>query len=166
MTDNKIEEKNSSLVTKENNQTQLVVKSDQNSSIVRSNLYNTDLVDYGIYKNFNYVDISSITNLNKKFIIYNLPDVNDDEIKDFLITLLNKLTPNIKNYKSFNPIISFDKRDGGEYYIIEVERHEQVVIMKNFDGMEWLNYRIRIETPKDFLKIIMIPKDKLQLGKK
>ena len=152
MTDNKIEEKNSSLVTKENNQTQLVVKSDQNSSIVRSNLYNTDLVDYGIYKNFNYVDISSITNLNKKFIIYNLPDVNDDEIKDFLITLLNKLTPNIKNYKSFNPIISFDKRDGGEYYIIEVERHEQVVIMKNFDGMEWLNYRIRIETPKDFFK--------------
>ena len=24
--------------------------------------------------------------------------------------------------------------------------------MKNFDGMEWLNYRIRIETPKDFFK--------------
>ena len=152
MTDNKAEEKDFSSEIKSNPHTQLVVKTDQNTSIVRSNLYNTDLVDYGIYKNFNYVDISSISNLNKKFIIYNLPDVNDDEIKDFLITLLNKLTPNINNYKSLNPIISFDKRDGGEYYIIEVERHEQVVIMKNLDGIEWLNYRIRIESPKDFFK--------------
>ena len=151
MTENKIEEKESSSEIK-NSQSQLVVKSDQNSSIVRSNLYNTDLVEYGIYKNFNYVDISKISNLNKKFIIYNLPDVNDDEIKDFLITLLNKLTPNINNYKSLNPIISFDKRDSGEYYIIEVERHEQVVIMKNLDGIEWQNYRIRIESPKDFFK--------------
>ena len=148
MSENKLEEKEET----KNSQTQLVVKSDQNTSIVRSNLYNTDLVDYGIYKNFNYVDISSIPNLNKKFIIYNLPDVNDDEIKDFLITLLNKLTPNINNYKSLNPIISFDKRDSGEYYIIEVERHEQVVIMKNLDGIEWQNYRIRIESPKDFFK--------------
>ena len=146
--DNILSDKNGNSQT----QTQLVVKSDQNTSIVRSNLYNTDLVDYGIYKNFNYVDISSISNLNKKFIIYNLPDVNDDEIKDFLITLLNKLTPNINNYKSLNPIISFDKRDSGEYYIIEVERHEQVVIMKNLDGIEWLNHRIRIESPKDFFK--------------
>ena len=75
------------LVLKENDEpketNQLILKSDQNSSIVRSNLYNTDLVEYGIYKNFNYVDISSIPNLSKKFIIYNLPDVNDDEIKDF-----------------------------------------------------------------------------------
>ena len=144
------------LVLKENDKsqakTQLVLKSDQNSSIVRSNLYNTDLVEYGIYKNFNYVDISSISNLSKKFIIYNLPDVNDDEIKDFLITLLNSLTPNINTYKSLNPIISFDKRDSGEYYIIEVERHEQVLIMKNLDGIEWLNHRIRIESPKDFFK--------------
>ena len=135
-----------------NTKNQLVVKSDQNSSIVRSNLYNTDLVDYGIYKNFNYVDISTIPNLSKKFIIYNLPDVNDDEIKDFLITLLNSLSPNINTYKSLNPIISFDKRDSGEYYIIEVERHEQVLIMKNLDGIEWLNHRIRIESPKDFFK--------------
>ena len=151
MTENKNEDKVLS-EKNENAQTQLVVKSDQNTSIVRSNLYNTDLVDYGIYKNFNYVDISSISNLNKKFILYNLPDVNDDEIKDFLITLLNKLTPNINKYKSLNPIISFDKRDSGEYYIIEVERHEQVVIMKNLDGIEWLNHRIRIESPKDFFK--------------
>ena len=144
------------LVLKENDKsnakTQLVLKSDQNSSIVRSNLYNTDLVDYGVYKNFNYVDISTIPNLSKKFIIYNLPDVNDDEIKDFLITLLNSLSPNINTYKSLNPIISFDKRDSGEYYIIEVERHEQVLIMKNLDGIEWLNHRIRIESPKDFFK--------------
>ena len=150
-----MKEKNE-LVLKENDKsqakTQLVLKSDQNSSIVRSNLYNTDLVEYGIYKNFNYVDISSIPNLSKKFIIYNLPDVNDDEIKDFLITLLNSLTPNINTYKSLNPIISFDKRDLGEYYIIEVERHEQVLIMKNLDGIEWLNHRIRIESPKDFFK--------------
>ena len=137
---------------KSNAKTQLVLKSDQNSSIVRSNLYNTDLVDYGVYKNFNYVDISTIPNLSKKFIIYNLPDVNDDEIKDFLITLLNSLSPNINTYKSLNPIISFDKRDSGEYYIIEVERHEQVLIMKNLDGIEWLNHRIRIESPKDFFK--------------
>ena len=137
---------------KSNAKTQLVLKSDQNSSIVRSNLYNTDLVDYGVYKNFNYVDISTIPNLSKKFIIYNLPDVNDDEIKDFLITLLNSLSPNINTYKSLNPIISFDKRDSGEYYIIEVERHEQVLIMKNLDGVEWLNHRIRIESPKDFFK--------------
>ena len=137
---------------KSNAKTQLVLKSDQNSSIVRSNLYNTDLVDYGVYKNFNYVDISTISNLSKKFIIYNLPDVNDDEIKDFLITLLNSLSPNINTYKSLNPIISFDKRDSGEYYIIEVERHEQVLIMKNLDGVEWLNHRIRIESPKDFFK--------------
>ena len=137
---------------KSNAKTQLVLKSDQNSSIVRSNLYNTDLVEYGIYKNFNYVDISTIPNLSKKFIIYNLPDVNDDEIKDFLITLLNSLSPNINTYKSLNPIISFDKRDSGEYYIIEVERHEQVLIMKNLDGIEWLNHRIRIESPKDFFK--------------
>ena len=151
MIENKKEDKDSSSEVK-NQQNQLVVKSDQNSSIVRSNLYNTDLASYDIYKNFNYVDISSISNLNKKFIIYNLPDVNDDEIKDFLITLLNKLTPNINNYKSLNPIISFDKRDGGEYYIVEVERHEQVLIMRNLDGIEWQNYRIRIETPKDFIK--------------
>ena len=147
---------NKEIVSKENTksqaQTQLVIKSDQNSSIVRSNLYNTDLVDYGIYKNFNYVDISTIQNLSKKFIIYNLPDVNDDEIKDFLITLLNSLSPNIHTHKSLNPIISFDKRDSGEYYIIEVERHEQVLIMKNLDGIEWLNHRIRIESPKDFFK--------------
>ena len=76
----------------------------------------------------------------------------DDEIKDFLITLLNKLIPNINNYKSLNPIISFDKRDSGEYYIIEAERHEQVIIMKNLEGIEWQNYRIRIESPKDFFK--------------
>jgi len=152
MIENKIEDKNSSSDTNNNPQTQLVIKSDQNSSIVRSNLYNTDLAEYGIYKNYNYIDISSISNLNKKFIIYNLPDVNDDEIKDFLITSLNKLTSNINNYKSLNPIISFDKRDGGEYYIIEVERHEQVLIMKNLDGIEWQNYRIRIESPKDFIK--------------
>ena len=152
MTENNSEAKESSVEIKNNHKTELVVKNEQNSSIVRSNLYNTDLVDYGIYKNFNYVDISSISNLNKKFIIYNLPDVNDDEIKDFLITLLNKLTPNINNYKSLNPIISFDKRDNGEYYIIEVERHEQIVIMKNLDGIEWQNYRIRIESPKDFFK--------------
>ena len=146
---------NNELVLKENitnNKNQLVVKSDQNSSIVRSNLYNTDLVDYGVYKNFNYVDISTIPNLSKKFILYNLPDVNDDEIKDFIITLLNKLSPNINTTKSLNPIISFDKRDSGEYYIIEVERHEQVVIMKNLDGIEWLNYRIRIDTPKEFFR--------------
>ena len=140
------------LKEKAKTQTQLVVKSDQNISIVRSNLYNTDLVDYGVYKNFNYVDISSIPNLSKKFILYNLPDVNDDEIKDFLITLLNSLSPNINSHKSLNPIISFDKRDSGEYYIIEVERHEQVLIMKNLDGIEWLNHRIRIESPKDFFK--------------
>ena len=36
-----------------NSKNQLVIKSDQNTSIVRSNLYNTDLVDYGIYKNKN-----------------------------------------------------------------------------------------------------------------
>ena len=153
MADNK--EKNE-LVLKENTksqaQTQLVIKTDQNTSIVRSNLYNTDLVDYGVYKNFNYVDISTIPNLSKKFIIYNLPDVNDDEIKDFLITLLNSLSPNIHTHKSMNPIISFDKRDSGEYYIIEVERHEQVLIMKNLDGIEWLNHRIRIESPKDFFQ--------------
>ena len=143
-------DKNNGLISKENNQ--LVLKSDQNTSIVRSNLYNTDLVDYGVYKNFNYVDISTIPNLSKKFIIYNLPDVNDDEIKDFLITLLNSLSPNIQSHKSLNPIISFDKRDSGEYYIIEVERHEQVIIMKNLDGIEWLNHRIRIESPKDFFK--------------
>ena len=143
-------EENNELISKEKNQ--LVLKSDQNSSIVRSNLYNTDLVDYGVYKNFNYVDISTIPNLSKKFIIYNLPDVNDDEIKDFLITLLNSLSPNIQSHKSLNPIISFDKRDSGEYYIIEVERHEQVIIMKNLDGIEWLNHRIRIESPKDFFK--------------
>ena len=162
MTDNKAQEKDFSSEIKSNPHTQLVVKTGQNTSIICSNLYNTYLVDYGIYKNFNYVDISSISNLNRKFIIYNLPDVNDDEIKDFLITLLNKLTPNINNYKSLNPIISFNKRDNGEYYIIEVERHEQVVIMKNLDGIEWQNYRIRIESPKDFLKIIMILKSKLQ----
>ena len=67
-------------------------------------------------------------------------------------TLLNSLSPNINIYKSLNPIISFDKRDSGEYYIIEVERHEQVLIMKNLDGIEWLNHRIRIESPKDFFK--------------
>ena len=61
-------EENNELISKEKNQ--LVLKSDQNSSIVRSNLYNTDLVDYGVYKNFNYVDISTIPNLSKKFIIY------------------------------------------------------------------------------------------------
>ena len=153
MTENK---KQNELVLKEDTQpttkNQLVVKSDQNSSIVRSNLYNTDLVEYGVYKNFNYVDISTIQNLSKKFIIYNLPDVNDDEIKDFLITLLNTLSPNLQKHKSFNPLISFDKRDEGEYYIIEVERHEQVIIMKNLDGIEWLNHRIRIESPKDFFK--------------
>ena len=136
MTENK---KQNELVLKEDTQpttkNQLVVKSDQNSSIVRSNLYNTDLVEYGVYKNFNYVDISTIQNLSKKFIIYNLPDVNDDEIKDFLITLLNTLSPNLQKHKSFNPLISFDKRDKGEYYIIEVERHEQVIIMKNLDGI-------------------------------
>ena len=143
MSENKNDEQN-------NKNNQLIVKTDENSSIVRSNLYNTDLVDYGIYKNFHFVDISSIQNLNKKFILYNLPDVNDDEIKDFIITLLNQTTQNINNYKSLNPIISFDKRDGGEYYIIEVERHEQVVNMKKFDGVEWLNHRIRIESPKDF----------------
>ena len=92
-------EENNELISKEKNQ--LVLKSDQNSSIVRSNLYNTDLVDYGVYKNFNYVDISTIPNLSKKFIIYNLPDVNDDEIKDFLITLLNSLSPNIQSNKIF-----------------------------------------------------------------
>ena len=153
MTENK---KQNELILKEDTQpttkNQLVVKSDQNSSIVRSNLYNTDLVEYGVYKNFNYVDISTIQNLSKKFIIYNLPDVNDDEIKDFLITLLNTLSPNLQKHKSFNPLISFDKRDEGEYYIIEVERHEQVIIMKNLDGIEWLNHRIRIESPKDFFK--------------
>ena len=152
MTENISEKKESLTEIKNNPKTELVVKTNQNTSIVRSNLYNTDLAEYGIYKNYNYIDISSISNLNKKFIIYNLPDVNDDEIKDFLITLLNKLTPNINNYKSLNPIISFDKRDNGEYYIIEVERHEQVVIMKNLDGIEWQNYRIRIESPKDFFK--------------
>ena len=143
------------LILKENfnnSKNQLVVKSDQNASIVRSNLYNTDLVEYGIYKNFNYVDISTISNLSKKFILYNLPDVNDDEIKDFIITLLNKLSPNINTSKSLNPIISFDKRDSGEYYIIEVERHEQVIIMKNLDGIEWLNHRIRIDSPKEFFR--------------
>ena len=66
--------KQNELVLKEDTQpttkNQLVVKSDQNSSIVRSNLYNTDLVEYGVYKNFNYVDISTIPNLSKKFIIY------------------------------------------------------------------------------------------------
>ena len=165
MTENKMEEKESSSDNK-NLQAQLVIKSDQNSSIVRSNLYNTDLVEYGIYKNFNYVDVSQIPNLNKKFIIYNLPNVNDDEIKDFLITLLNKLTPNINNYKSFNPIISFDKRDSGEYYIIEVERHEQVVIMKNLDGIEWQNHRIRIESPKDFFKDYNDTKGQIAIRKK
>ena len=158
------------LVLKENDEpketNQLILKSDQNSSIVRSNLYNTDLVEYGIYKNFNYVDISSIPNLSKKFIIYNLPDVNDDEIKDFLITLLNSLTPNINTYKSLNPIISFDKRDSGEYYIIEVERHEQVLIMKNLDGIEWLNHRIRIESPKDFFKDYNDTKGQIALRQK
>ena len=62
MSENKIEEKEET----KNTQTQLVVKSDQNTSKVCSNLYNIDLVDYGIYKNFNYIDISSIPNLNKK----------------------------------------------------------------------------------------------------
>ena len=149
-----------------NSKNQLVIKSDQNTSIVRSNLYNTDLVDYGIYKNFNYVDISSIPNLSKKFILYNLPDVNDDEIKDFIITLLNSLSPNIKSSKSLNPIISFDKRDSGEYYIIEVERHEQVLIMKNLDGIEWLNHRIRIESPKDFFQDYNDTKGQIALRQK
>ena len=157
-------DKNNGLISKENNQ--LVLKSDQNTSIVRSNLYNTDLVDYGIYKNFNYVDISSIPNLSKKFILYNLPDVNDDEIKDFIITLLNSLSPNIKSSKSLNPIISFDKRDSGEYYIIEVERHEQVLIMKNLDGIEWLNHRIRIESPKDFFQDYNDTKGQIALRQK
>ena len=169
MTEKKKKE-NEELIIKDNlnsnSQNQLVIKSDQNTSIVRSNLYNTDLVDYGIYKNFNYVDISTIPNLSKKFILYNLPDVNDDEIKDFLITLLNSLTPNIQNHKSLNPIISFYKRDSGEYYIIEVERHEQVLIMKNLDGIEWLNHRIRIESPKDFFQDYNDTKGQIALRQK
>ena len=156
--------KNTKLINTKNNA--IVVKSDKNTSIVRSDLYNTDLQEYGVYKNFNYVDISSIENLNKKFVVYNLPDVNDDEIKEFFITLLNKLTPNINNSKSLNPIISFDKRDNGEYYIIEVEKHEQVYIMRNLDGIEWLGYRLKIESPKDFFKDYNDTKGKIAIREK
>lgn len=161
---NKTQNKNTKLINTKNNA--IVVKSDKNTSIVRSDLYTTDLQEYGVYKNFNYVDISSIGNLNKKFVVYNLPDVNDDEIKEFFITLLNKLTPNINNSKSLNPIISFDKRDNGEYYIIEVEKHEQVYIMKNLDGIEWLGYRLKIESPKDFFRDYNDTKGKIAIREK
>ena len=110
--------------------TSLTLKNENNNTLIlRTNLYNTKELQLNIYSHYHFVDINSITNLGRKLVIYNLPEVNDDEIQQYFTTLLNQFIPdsNIKN-----PIISFEKRDNGFYYIIELVTHDNVEILKNF----------------------------------
>lgn len=130
--------------------TSLTLKNENNNTLIlRTNLYNTKELQLNIYSHYHFVDINSITNLGRKLVIYNLPEVNDDEIQQYFTTLLNQFIPN-SNLK--NPIISFEKRDNGFYYIIELVTHDNVEILKNFDQVEWRNYRIRISQPRDFFR--------------
>ena len=132
----------------------MVVKGDdnnipQNAIEIRSKIYNSKELSLGVYQYYKSVDVSSIPNIHRKLVIYNLPEVNDDEIQQYFVTLLNHLTPNIK---ILNPIVSLDKRDNGLYYIIEVATQDQVDILKNLDNTEWRGYRIRIQRPRNFFR--------------
>ena len=115
----------------------------------RSKLYNSRELALNIYKYYQRVDITQIPNIQRKVIVYNLPEVNDDEIQQYFITLLKHLTPHTH---ILNPIVSLEKKDNGFYYIIEVSTHDQVEILKNLDNTEWRGYRIRIQRPKIFFR--------------
>ena len=87
--------------------TSLTLKNENNNTLIlRTNLYNTKELQLNIYSHYHFVDINSITNLGRKLVIYNLPEVNDDEIQQYFTTLLNQFIPN-SNLK--NPIISLKK---------------------------------------------------------
>lgn len=129
---------------------------------IRSKIYNSKDLALGVYSNFHRVDISSISNIHRKLIIYNLPEVNDDEIQQYFITLLNHLSPNIR---ILNPIVSLEKRDNGFYYIIEVSTQDQVEILKNLDNTEWRGYRIRIQRPRNFFRDYNDTEGKIALPK-
>ena len=146
---NKTNDNNDNL-KKEEKPTSLTLKNENNNTLIlRTDLYNTKELQLNIYSHYHYVDINTISNLGRKLVIYNLPEVNDDEIQQYFTTLLNQFIP---NSKIKNPIISLEKRDNGFYYIIELISHDNVEILKNFDQVEWRNYRIRISQPRDFFR--------------
>ena len=96
-------------------------------------------------------------------IIFNLPSrVNDDEIKNYIITLLTTLNPIMRET---NPIHSFQKMEEGLYYIFEFAMKDDIDILINLDQTDWRGYRIRVNieiivyryrSPNGSSRIIMI----------
>jgi ABC-type transport system substrate-binding protein len=74
--------------------------------------------------------------------IYNLPSkVNDDEIKNYIITILTTLNP---NQREENPIHSYTIMEDGLYYIFEFVKKDDIDLLVNLDQTDWRGYRIRV----------------------
>jgi splicing factor U2AF subunit len=79
------------------------------------------------------------------------PDVNDDEIKQFFLTLLTTLNPYMK---LVNPIINIEKvmTQHGTYRIFDLATKDDIEILKAMTNTEWRGYRIKIEKPAIFIR--------------
>ncbi len=67
--------------------------------------------------------------------------MNDDEIKNYVLTLLTTLNP---IQRETNPIKSFQKMEEGLYYIFEFVLKDDIDILINLDQTDWRGYRIRV----------------------
>lgn len=89
------------------------------------------------------LDYKSLPNFHKKLIFYNLPSkVNDDEIKNYILTLLTTLNP---VQRETNPIQSYQIMEEGLYYIFEFALKDDIDILVNMDQTDWRGYRIRVK---------------------
>ena len=71
------------------------------------------------------------------------PRVNDDEIKNYVLTLLTTLNP---VQRETNPILSFKRMEDGLYYIFELVVKDDIDILINLDQTDWRGYRIRVKS--------------------
>src|SRR5690606_37545160 len=127
-----------------------------------------------LYSSFKKLNSSEIPNVHRKLIIYNLPPTaNEDEIKQYFLTLLNTLNPNMK---LVNPILSYSKHliqrhkedqnkqsdllekrycsvfPHNTYYIFELATKDDIEILKAMNNPEWRGFRMRIEKPATFIR--------------
>ena len=126
------------------NESNEIILKNNNQLVTRSNFN----VITNKYQNYSYIDINDINNIDNKVYIFNLPEINEDEITQYFTTLLNNLNPNNNN---ISPIKSITKKDNGFYYEIELTNKNNVNILKNFDRIEFRGYNIRILDTEKFV---------------
>lgn len=78
-------------------------------------------------------------------------EVNEDELKQYFLTILTTLNPYMK---LTNPILNIEEviSNHGTYYIFDLATKDDIEILKAMNNTEWRGYRMRIEKPANFYR--------------